>query len=184
MKKLVVILFLMSSFGLNLYAQTTSDNATAIFSEACLQAKEENKNVIVIFKASWCKWCHKMENSINDMSCAPFFDKSYKIVYFIIDEAKDKKHLETPGAKDFNTKYLGDRQGLPFWLVFDADGKLLADCMMRTSGQTMEQAGQNVGCPASDEEVNTFTDILKKTSGLKEHELDIIAKRFKQNAAK
>jgi hypothetical protein len=42
-------------------------------------------------------------------------------------------------------------------------------------------SGENVGCPASKEEVAYFIKVLKSSSGLKEDQLGIIEKRFRKN---
>jgi hypothetical protein len=78
-------------------------------------------------------------------------------------------------------KYNGDNQGIPFWLIFDKNGNLLADSQMRPAGSSIDARGVNVGCPASEKEVAEFTDILKKTSRLKKSELETIARRFRKN---
>jgi hypothetical protein len=39
-----------------------------------------------------------------------------------------------------------------------------------------------MGCPASDDEVAMFVSILKSSSNLQASDLEIIAKRFKENA--
>ena len=38
----------------------------SILSTAYNQAQKEKKNVFVIFSASWCGWCKKMDASMND----------------------------------------------------------------------------------------------------------------------
>src|SRR3712207_6933629 len=43
------------------------------------------------------------------------------------------------------------------------------------------QEGNNTGCPATQEEVAHFISVLKKTSSLKDPQLAIIEKRFRQN---
>jgi hypothetical protein len=78
------------------------------------------------------------------------------------------------------TKYNGDGQGIPFWLVFDKDGKLLSDSKMRRVGDEPEK-GANAGCPASEDEVAFFINILKKTSSLNIEQAEIIRKRFREN---
>jgi len=97
-----------------------------------------------------------------------------------VDESDDKKNLENPGADELRKKYHGDGQGIPFWLVFDKDGKLLADSKMRDEGGGSE-TGENVGCPASEKEVEYFISVLKKTTKLNSAQLEIIRKRFRQN---
>ena len=98
-----------------------------------------------------------------------------------IKESKDNKHLENPGAFDLLKKHGGESSGIPFWLIFNAKGDLLADSKMRPDGAGMDEQGQNIGCPATDEEVAAFLEKLRATSSLNSNKLDIIAERFKKN---
>ena len=161
------------------YAQKPSPlPADNILKEALQLAKKENKNVFVIFHASWCTWCHRMDASMNDVACKKLFNDQYVIRHLVVDEAADKKKLENPGGQEMLDKYGGNGQGIPFWLVFDNDGKLLSNSIVQNAKNPV---GQNVGCPATEEEVNFLVDVLKKTSTLNEAQLEIIRKRFRQN---
>lgn len=165
----------------NVYAQAPAPiPADILLKDAYSVAKKENKNVFVMFHASWCGWCRKMDTSMNDISCKKFFDNNFVIRHLVVDESKDKKQLENPGASDLRDKYFGKDQGIPYWLVFDSNGKLLFDSKVRKEGDTPEM-GDNVGCPASEKEVAYFIEVLKKTTSLKEDELEIIRKRFRKN---
>lgn len=117
---------------------------------------------------------------MNDPACKKFFDDNYVIKHLVVDEAKDKKDLENPGANEFRLKYNGDGLGIPFWLLFDKDGKLLSDSKMRKEGDGPEK-GDNIGCPASETEVAAFIEILKKTTSINKDQEDIIRKRFREN---
>src|ERR1700730_10298358 len=75
-------------------AQQAPPSADNILKEAYQQAAKENKNVFIIFHASWCGWCHKMDSSMNDEKLKPFFDKNYIVVHLTVDESRDKKELE------------------------------------------------------------------------------------------
>lgn len=161
-------------------AQPMAPSANDILKEAYQQAAKENKKVFIMFHASWCGWCHKMDNSMNDPACKKFFDDSYVIRHLVVDEAKDKKGLENHGANELRTKYNGDGVGIPFWLLFDKDGKLLSDSKMRKEGEGPEK-GDNIGCPASEKEVASFIEILKKTSSINNDQVEIVRKRFREN---
>jgi hypothetical protein len=121
---------------------------------------------------------------MNDASCKKFFDDNFIVRHMVVDESKDKKNLETPGGQEFKVKYRGEGMGLPFWLIFDKNGNLLADAKIRPAGAGMDAEGNNTGCPANEEEVNYFIDVLKKTTPLKSDDLEIIRKRFRKNEAK
>ncbi len=162
------------------HAQRGLLSADEIMQEAMQQAAKEKKNVLIIFHASWCGWCHKMDSSINDKSCKRFFDDNYVIRHLVVLESPNKKNLENQGAIEMLRKY-GGGESIPYWLIFDKDGNLLADSQSRPEGARLEAKGDNVGCPASEKEVAYFIDILKKTSRITKTEQSVIEKRFRQN---
>jgi thioredoxin-related protein len=173
MKLSRLLLLLLISLSLKSYAQAPSEPAEQILKEACQQAAKEKKNVFIIFHASWCGWCHKMDEAMNDPAVKTFFDKNYVIRHLTVYESKGKEALENPGALALLTKYGGNDQGIPYWLVFDKSGNLLADSQVSPKN--------NTGCPASKEEVAYFVQVLQKTASLTTPELAIIADRFRKN---
>ncbi len=162
-------------------AQDKPESAEKIMNDAYKVAAREKKNVFVIFHASWCGWCKKLEASINDPSCKDFFQNNYVFVHLTVLESKDKKNLENPGAPEMYTKYAGNSSGVPFFLIFDSKGKLLADSKIRAAGEGLEKPGQNMGCPAADDEVAAFIEVLRKTSKIKAADEAAITERFRKN---
>jgi thioredoxin-related protein len=149
-------------------------SADEILLAACKQAAKENKKVMVIFHASWCGWCHRMDTSLVDPSVKSYFDKNFVITHLTVYESDDKKALENPGALAYLTKMGGNDQGIPFWLILDKEGNLLADSQIAP--------GKNTGCPAQPEEVAHFVKVLKKTTPLSNEQALAIEKRFRMNA--
>ena len=160
--------------------QNTPASANDVLQEAIRVAAKENKSVLLMFTASWCGWCHKMDKSLADSSCKTFFDDNYVIRHIVVDESKDKKHLENPCGGEMKKKYNGEGLGIPFWLVFGKQGELLADSKIRKEGEGPEK-GENTGCPATAEEVDYFITVLKKTSQMTDAHLEIIRKIFRRN---
>jgi thiol-disulfide isomerase/thioredoxin len=177
-KLLLPLLFIVSAT--TLFAQKAPASAEEIMKEAFTVAKKQNKKVMVMFHASWCGWCHKMDTSLNDASVKKFFDESFVIRHLVVFESKGKENLENPGALEMLTKYEGKDQGIPFWLIFDKDENFLADSRMKETVNGVEKL-QNTGCPASKEEVDYFVDVLKKTTDLKDDQLEKIRIRFRRN---
>lgn len=180
-KQFVFVALLIHLGSVSAISQQTATSAKEIMQNAYKQARKENKNLIVLFHASWCKWCHKMDSSMTDKSCRNFFQENYVICHLTVDEAKDKKNLETPGADEFRKKYHGENAGLPFWLIFAKDGNLLADSKIRPVGASLDANGESMGCPSTPEEVAYFVKLLKQTSILNDSQLKIIAERFSMN---
>ncbi len=172
----VMILLLAQTAG----AQTSPASADQVLKQAGEQAGKEGKNVFFMFHASWCGWCRKMEASLNDPSCKQLFENNYVIKYLTVFESKGKENQENPGALQLLAKYKGSDYGIPYWLIFDKDGKLLTDSKMRPAGASLD-AGENIGCPTSEDEVNEFINKLKATSKMNPDQLEVIRKRFRQN---
>jgi len=176
-----IIAMLVLLIPAHLQAQIIPPSAEAVMKEAGQQAAKEKKNVFVMFHASWCIWCHRMDSSMNSSTCKKFFNENYIIRHLTVDESKDKKNLENPGAIEFRKKYGGDGLGIPFWLIFDAKGKLLADSRIRPDGNVNSTPGENSGCPATEKEVAYFISVLKQTSDLSDADEAAITKRFREN---
>lgn len=175
LKKITAILMICFFAFTNAKAQSKPASANEILNEAKSEAAKTHKNIFIIFHASWCIWCHRMDTAMNDPEIKTFFDNNYVIRHLTVDESKDKKSLENPGASALRAQYHGDEQGIPFWLIFDKDEKLLADSrIVDANGIT----GNNVGCPSEPQEVNYLIQVLKRTSLLTEKDLQLIHKRF------
>jgi thioredoxin-related protein len=180
MKNKFSILLVLLIVSFEAIAQNPPATAESIVNTAVKKAGSEKKNVLLIFHASWCGWCHKMDASLSDPSCKAFFDKYYVIEHLVVLESKDKLALENPGGMDYLKKYSGDPEGLPYWVILDKSGNLLADSRIDKANPK----GTNSGCPASEKEVNYFIDVLKSSSKLSNDQLKVIAKRFRLNEAK
>lgn len=168
MKSFLLTLTLFIAFST--FASAQQPSAKEVLATAQVQAKKENKKVFVIFHASWCKWCKKMENNMQTPECKPLFDKNYVTTFLTVQESPKNKALENPGADELLKTYKADKVGIPFWVILDANGKVVADAF--------NAKGENLGCPADAAEVAEFTKKLKTTSTLTDKELAVIANTF------
>ena len=175
MKIKIIRLFFISLIVLpNVMAQVNVKSTDTVLKQAYYEASKSNKKVFVIFHASWCSWCRKLDSSLNDPSCKKYFDDNYVFCHLTVYESPGEKSNENPGAEYFLNKYNGAQQGLPYFMIFDKNGTLLAD--------SKDKRNQNIGCPATADEINEFILILQKTSELNKHQLSIIEKRFATNS--
>ena len=167
-------------FQYNLSAQKEVQAADKLMSAAFQKASNQNKNVILIFHASWCGWCKRMDKLMNNDSCKGYFERNYVITHLDVDETEAEKNLENPGADAVRIKYGASKDdGLPVWFILDKKGNVLDDSKYKTNiGKS--KAGDNIGCPNSEQEVTYFIALLKKTSKLSATDETIIRSLFQE----
>lgn len=180
-KRLLIVVILLIGFNFVSSAQTTMPSAETVMNKALAQAAKQKKKVFVIFHASWCGWCKKMEACINDPTLKAMFDANYVMAYLDVMESPEKEALENPGAMAYMIQYQGDKSGLPFWFIADDKGNKLADSQNRPEGASLSTYGENVGCPAEESEITYFAKVLTATSKLNADQLLVISKRFALN---
>ena len=164
-------------------SQIKAQNATPakeIISKALEQAKKEKKKVFLMYHASWCGWCKKMDKAIEDASCKAIFDKNFVIIHLTVQETGQNKKLENEGADKLLMQHNGANEGLPFWVFLDAEGKVIENAKLRKSGENLDK-GQNIGCPAEENEVDAFIEKLQLVGDFSKDELTAIRKRFSLN---
>ena len=177
MKQLVIALVI-SLASVSLHAQESVPTAESVLTDAYVKAAAANKKVFVIFHASWCGWCRKMDSALADPGIAPLIDKNYVVTHLTVYEQKGKQHLENPGAREVITEWKGEGQGLPYWVILDHTGQRLADSQIRKGGLLSSDKGENAGCPVSPEELAHLRAVLIHTSSLSSQEIDKVIERF------
>ncbi len=170
MKK--IFLGILLFIGISSVAQTAPPTTESILSAAYKKATQEKKNVFIIFHASWCGWCKKLDASMNDSTTKKYFDDNFVTVHLTVQETGKNKSLENLGAAELLAKYKGKEAGLPFFLILDKQSKLIGDSFLNN---------ENTGCPANEKEVDYFISLLKKSSKINDAGLALIAKRFRLN---
>ncbi|MCX6173423.1 MAG: thioredoxin family protein [Ignavibacteriales bacterium] len=154
----------------------TADN---ILKASYKEAKASDKNVFLIFHASWCSWCKRLENAMQSDELKKIFEDNFIITHLDVQERGDKiKELENPGGNEVMKSFGGEKSGLPFYVFLDAAGKKLAD-------SNVMPENQNIGYPGSDEEITAFAKIIKLSAKhLGNENYSTIIAYLKKNAPK
>jgi len=180
LKKLTLTLLVTLVTITLLYGQDTKpQSAESILKASYEQAKITDKNVFLIFHASWCGWCKRLEKAMQSDELKKIFEDNFIITHLDVQERGDKiKELENPGGNEIMKNFGGEKSGLPFLVFLDATGKKLTD-------SNVMPENQNIGYPGSDEEIAAFGKIIKESQKhLSDENYSAIIDYLKKNAPK
>ena len=135
--------------------------AKEVLEAAQKQAAAEKKNVFVIFHASWCGWCKKMDAFMAMPQWKQIFDDNFVTVHLTVLESAAHKADENPGGEAVMEALGGKGAGLPFSAILDPKGKMLVNSNRPTPENPK---GSNIGHPFAPEEVDHFMTMLKKAA--------------------
>lgn len=152
-------IFVLFSLALPVFAQSTADQ---ILSAAQANAASQNKNVFLIFSASWCGPCHQLDAFLQAPDMQPIIDKYFVIGrVHIAEEASKHPERNTPGSDALLHKLTGNdpkNTGVPFIVFVDPNGKPIVSSDRPVPGS----AAENIGYPFLPEEIGWFMEMLKR----------------------
>ena len=137
-------------------APSATPTAEAVLSVAAKAARTGRRNLLVVFHASWCGWCRKLEAVLADPKAKEILDLHFERVELTVLERGEKEALENPGAEELLTSLAGEDAGLPFTAVLDRKTRRPI-ATSNTNGP-----GTNVGFPAREDEIGHFVGMLRQ----------------------
>jgi len=136
-------------------------SADSLLNGAQAQAASSQRAVFVIFHASWCGWCRRLDAFLEDPAIKPVIDKYFVKVYFTVQEHEGKQDLNTAGGDELLAKLGGIKQGLPFFAFLDSQGKMLVNTIrLDADGKPLG----SIGHPYKPYEVDWFLVMLNKAA--------------------
>ncbi len=151
--------------------------ASSVIASAEAKAASENKNVFVLFHASWCGWCHKLDDFLARPEIAPLIDANYVTVHIVVQENGDKKDLDNPGGDELLDHLGGKDLGIPYYAILSPKNDILA--------VSKDDKGQNIGYPGEATEIPIFMKMLRTTSHqMSDSDADMLNKKLVEAGAK
>lgn len=155
--KLISSLSLLVIAGLSLGSASSSKELLAKASQDGIKSR---KNVLVIFHASWCSWCHRFDKFLDTTEEGKIVKSGLEIVHVtVMENAKEEKLNENEGGLDLMAQLGGKNAGLPFMAILDAKtGKMITNSMYTPIGKTK---ATNTGYPGEPAEIAHFNKMLE-----------------------
>lgn len=144
-------LFLVAALAL-----AAPDSAADVIGRARADAKKSGRNVLVLFHASWCGWCHRMEAFLNAPEIKPLIDKSLVVTWLTVQESPEHKAEENAGGEAMMDSLGGAKAGLPFFAILNWKGDMQINSLAPKTG--------NTGYPAQPGEIAHFIAMLQKAA--------------------
>jgi thiol-disulfide isomerase/thioredoxin len=176
----IFLALILGFHGMTTPPPTTPPSADSVVKQARSQAAAGHKKVMVLFHASWCHWCHRLDTLMASAECKPLFDEYFVSCHLTISETPDKRDQENPGAEALYAKYADQNSGIPFFLIMNPDGTVIADSRIKPSGAAPGSSGDNIGYPSSRNEIDYYLRTLKETTGLTTDQLAVIKKKLSE----
>lgn len=153
--------------------------ADQVMKEAYAKAKADGKNVFLLFHATWCSWCKRLDKAMESEELKGIFEKNFVITHLDVMEQGEKiAQYENAGGKELMDKLGGAKAGIPFYAFLTPEGKMLAN----SNAMPKEQ---NIGYPGVMEEIDAFMKIVKiGAPKMTEAEQKTIITYLKKNAPK
>jgi len=151
--------------------------AGEILAEAETTAAAQHKTIFLMFHASWCGWCHRLDQFIETPDIKPIIQKYFVPTWLTIQEREEKAALNTPGAGNVWDRVSGKPAGLPFFAFLDEKGEPIVS--------SLQPDGSNIGYPNEPQEIDWFMVMLKKAApAMSPNESETLARQLRTKKTK
>jgi hypothetical protein len=132
--------------------------AAIIIERAVHASQVTRKPVFGLFDASWSPSCKRFEALISHPNFCKVLEANYVFVKLRVLERIDARgHIEHPGTEELLMKWSGLNAGLPYYVILNDNGRVIADSRAMSNGM-------NIGCPGTPEEIAAFECLLKRSA--------------------
>ncbi len=164
MKRLIfIILFLPELLAVNPYSPANAlSPGKDTLNFLLKKAEVQHKKLFLEFGWEGCGWCRRLKKYQDDPAIKGILGKDFLFAYLDI--------YKSPAGKELYAVY--GKQGTPSWTIFDASGKVLADC---------DNGKGNIGYPGTPEELDYYISVIRKSApGISTQDCEILVSKLKE----
>lgn len=142
-------------------AAETPPGAEEVLAQARVQAAEQHKNIFLIFGASWCGYCRKLDALLARPEVSPIIARHFVIARLSVSEEyrQVNPRPNSPGAEELVSKLGGPKGPVPFFALLDPNGELIINSCRPVKDKA---DGENIGFPVEPVEIDWFMTMLRK----------------------
>ena len=160
---ILVVLGLLSIPGASQTSNRDMPFAQRLLRETEAAASSQQKNVLLIFSASWCVPCHVLQNFLSDPAIQPIFDRHFvRLVIVHGERLVDTLRQDTPGADQLLDSLHDTDTSLPLIVMLSSSGQLIVDSVRPVYGRRNIHA--NIGFPESPIGIDWFLEMLRRAA--------------------
>ncbi len=167
-------LMLVLMFAVPSLAAESPTSAEEVLAQARAQAAEQHKTIFLIFSASWCGYCRKLDAFLARPEVNPIITRHFVIARLSVSEEYRRVNPQpnSPGAEELDLKLGGPKGPVPFFALLDPRGELIINSCRPVKDKA---AGENIGFPIEPDEIDWFMTMLRKGApGLTVNEARVI----------
>jgi hypothetical protein len=137
--------------------------ADQVLAHVNAQASEEHKNVLLVFGASWCRYCTQFEVFLAAPEIQPIIAKHFVVARLgVYEESGRNPKLNNPKSDTLVHQFgEADKGSLPFIVFLDPKGGLIVNS---NRPSRRKRTGENIGYPSAPEEIDWFMVMIKKAA--------------------
>ena len=140
-----------------------SPTASQLLKDAEATASSQHRNILLVFSASWCAPCHRLQSFLNDPVISPIFDRYFvKLIVDYGEHTDDKRCKDTQGADELIDALHERETGVPLIVMLNSSGKPIVDSILPVYGRRNNHA--NFGYPTSPTEIDWFLEMLRRAA--------------------